>query len=165
MMIRAMQTTDVEQVLALWQAACVEAVGHPLDADSTVRVRHALHQYVDHAQCHAWVALSGPEAIGFITCAVLGHPVQQGYLGEIEELYVQRGADRQGIQSALVREAVRWLQQLAVRVIRAEVATDDSEAMAFWRAAGWDQDTVLFALYADVPGDPALQAIWDDFAR
>jgi hypothetical protein len=54
--------TDVEQVLALWQANCVEVVGHPLDVTSTVRVRANLQHYVNHAQYHGWVALHDEKA-------------------------------------------------------------------------------------------------------
>jgi hypothetical protein len=63
-----------------------------------------------------------------------------------------------------VQEAVRWLQQQC-RVIRTEVATDDAETTAFWQAAGWDQETVLFTIYADVPGDPTLQTVWDGYPQ
>lgn len=67
--------------------------------------------------------------------------------------------------AALVRAAVLHLKGLGVRSVHCTTSTDgdDAPARAFWRRLGWEQGMTIFSIYADVPGDPALQAVWDRY--
>lgn len=105
-MIRFMQTEEAEQVLMLWQEACIEAVGSSLSDVSANQVLQSLKVYATHEKCHCIVAIHDSEMVGFATYCLLDHPIQPGYAGEIEELYVQPLADRIQIQTDLVHHAV-----------------------------------------------------------
>lgn len=39
----------------------------------------------------------------------------------------------------------------------------DAPARAFWRRQGWEQGLTIFSIYADLPGDPELQAVWERY--
>ena len=53
--IRPMEETELERVLALWNEACVEAVGHELTEKSAKLVSQNLRQYALHDNCHCLV--------------------------------------------------------------------------------------------------------------
>ena len=163
MEIRSMQRLDMDRVLVLWDAGCKEDVGYGLDDDAKKRVRRNLHEYLAHDQCECLVADDGYELVGFITFSLLGHPVQPGYAGEIEELYVDKLAERNEIQIELIRRAVTRLKQNGAGVITTKVAVDEPDTMQFWHRLGWSQDTANFSIYSNVPANPELQGVWDNF--
>ncbi len=40
---------------------------------------------------------------------------------------------------------------------------EDTDSLAFWHRQKWDQSMVVFAIYSDLPNEPALQAVWDNY--
>lgn len=162
--IRPMQENEAEAVRALWQAACVEAVGHELAPTEANQVLINLRQYAVHERCHCFVAEQDAEIIGFVTCCARTHPIEPGMLGEIEELYVQQDADRAAVSAALIARAVARLKLHGAGMITTRVAVDDPETIALWHGLKWEQDTVNFNIYGNVPGDPVSQAVWDSYA-
>jgi hypothetical protein len=107
--------------------------------------------------------------IGFLTCSVTGHPIEPGLAGEIEELYVQPSIQqRQELLTELVRQAVVFMQaqgamKIYVSIGIGEESPEEPEQRAFWHSLGWVNDSTIYAIYSSVPGDPALQHVWDEY--
>jgi GNAT superfamily N-acetyltransferase len=162
--IRPIQSSEAPAVLALWQRGCAE-VGAPLSAQNARQVLVNLMRYADHPDARCFVAVADEAVIGFVTCAALRHPIEACVKGAVEELYVLRRPGRAAVQEALVAAAVRALKSLGVVSIHATTGTDrdDAPARALWRRLGWEHGMTIFSIYADVPGDPALQAVWDRY--
>lgn len=163
MNIRLLEQHDLEVVLALWQEACIEAVGHPLPEDSAKRVLDMLGRYITHEECHCFVAETDTKIVGFVACVVLDHPVQSGYVGQIEELFVQPDQDRPAIQTELVKQAVIQLKRQGVGMIYTLIDVEEPAQMAFWKQLNWSPDMMRFSVYSNVPADPDLQAVWDSY--
>mgnify|MGYP001143178690 FL=1 len=109
--IRKMRLTEAAQVLELWNENCLEAAQRSLSADESTSVLIALGQYAAHPQAFCLVAEVNGELAGFLTSHLSSHPILEGLVGEIEELFVQPQVRRSDIGSALVREAVNLLRQ------------------------------------------------------
>ncbi len=161
--IRPMQNSEAESVLALWQAGCVEAVGHELSAANAAQVLKNLYQYAQHEMCYCLVAEDADEIVSFVTFCITRHAIEPGLVGEIEELYVQPAYRQQSVAKQLVYQAVRQLKAQDAGVILTRVAVDDAHGLAFWKSLNWEQDTVNFAIYSNVPSDPISQAVWDSY--
>ena len=163
--IRPMEERDAERVRDLWLQMCAEA-GTPLPAASSQLILSNLRQYTTHQLVHCFVAEEQHTIIGFVTCCVSGHPVMPGLSGEIEELYVE--ARRNEVQSDLVRQAVTFLQahgagSIHTRICVGKECPEEGEPRSFWQSLGWENDMTIFSIYSNVPGDPALQRIWDEY--
>jgi ribosomal protein S18 acetylase RimI-like enzyme len=163
--IRPMEERDAERVRDLWLQMCAEA-GTPLPATSSQRILANLRQYATHQFVHCFVAEEQQTIIGFVTCCVSGHPVMPGLSGEIEELYVE--ARRQEVQADLVRQAVAFLQaggagSIHTRICVGRECPEEEELRSFWQSLGWENDMTIYSIYSNVPGDPALQYIWDEY--
>ncbi len=160
MHIRPMKVQEADRVLALYNEACIRAVGYPLNTANSARILSNLKQYARHEDCHCWIAENDGELVAYIQFVLLKHPIQGGLLGEIEELFAQDGYGEQ--KRVLVQQAVKRLKQDGASVVTTRVAVDEPDALAFWEAQNWAQDTVNFNIYRD-PGDPDEQAVWDTF--
>ncbi len=106
--------------------------------------------------------------IGFVTCSVTGHPVMPGLTGEIEELYVQASPRQQEVQANLVRQAVTFMQtrgagSIHTRICVGQECPEEEELRAFWQSLGWENDMTIYSIYSNVPGDLALQRVWDEY--
>lgn len=161
--IRPMQKHEAKQVVDLWQEACIEAVGHPLSENNAKQVLKNLIEYTTHDLCHCYVALEGTQIVGFITCSITSHPIEPGFGGEIEELYVQPSANRNGIQKQLIHHATVQLKKQGVGVINVRVDLEEAEQLSFWESLGWSNDMTVYAIYSNVPTEPKLQAVWDNY--
>lgn len=167
--IRPMEEREAERVRDLWLQMCAEA-GTPLPEKSSQLILANLKQYAGHQLAHCFVAEEQQIIIGFVTCCLTTHPVVPGLSGEVEELYVQPavGAREQEIQSDLVRQAVIFLQargaaSIHTRICVGEEDCPEAESRAFWQSLGWENDMTIYSIYSNVPGDPALQRIWDEY--
>ena len=163
--IRPMEEHDAERVRDLWLQMCAEA-GTPLPAASSQLILANLREYATHESVHCFVAEEQQTIIGFVTCCVSGHPVMPGLSGEIEELYVE--ARRNEVQSDLVRQAVTFLQtrgagSIHTRICVGKECPEEGELRSFWNSLEWENDMTIFSIYSNVPGDPALQRIWDEY--
>jgi ribosomal protein S18 acetylase RimI-like enzyme len=61
---------------------------------------------------------------------------------EIEDLKVDRAHRRKGLGRALAMEALRWIENAAVRMIRAHVGNDNLAAVRLFERIGVEQDQV-----------------------
>ena len=165
--VRTMHEHEAERVRDLWLQMCADA-GTPLSQASARRILTNLEQYATHQEVCCFVAEAGEALIGFLTGSVTGHPIMPGRSGEIEELYVQPGPHRQAIQMDLVRQAVIFMQTRGASSIHTRIGIGDESPeegaqRSFWRSLGWENDMTIYSIYSNVPGDPALQHVWDEY--
>jgi Acetyltransferase (GNAT) family len=165
--IRPMQAHEATRVRDLWLQMCADA-GTPLPEKAAQQILANLTQYAAHAEVRCFVAEEGQTLIGFLTCCLTRHPVAPGVSGEIEELYVQTVPHEHAIQAELVREAVAFLQAQGAGSIHTHIgieeeSPEEGEQRAFWQSLGWENDMTIYSIYSDVPGNPTLQHVWDEY--
>ncbi len=165
--IRNMHEHEAERVRDLWLQMCAE-VGTPLPESSASLILANLKQYATHQAVHCFVAEEQHILIGFVTCSVTEHPVMPGLTGEIEELYVQPDPHEQTVQAELVRQAVAFMQGRGARSIHTRIgigeeSPEEGAQRAFWQSLGWENGMTIYSIYSNVPGDPALQRVWDQY--
>lgn len=167
--IRSMREDEAERVVALWQQMCVVGGSNPLSETALQQILVNLKQYASSTVAHCFVAEEDHSVIGFVTCAVLTHPIMPGSSGEIEELYVQPHAQQESIRAALVQQAVHFLQAQGVGSIHTRICVgpdecpDEAQQRAFWQSLGWENDMTIYSIYSNVPGDSQLQHVWDEY--
>lgn len=162
---RVMREDEAERVRDMWLQMCAE-VGTPLSEHSAKLILANLHHYASHPMVRCFVAEEQQAIIGFVTCALTTHPITPGLSGEIEELYVQAHERAHEIQAQLVKQAVTFLQERGAVSVHVNICIGDPECVesaAFWQSLGWDNDMTIFSIYSNVPGDPRLQRIWDEY--
>jgi hypothetical protein len=165
--IRNMDEHEAEGIRDLWLQMCA-AAGTPLPESSAQLILSNLKQYATHQAVHCFVAEEQHILIGFVTCSVTGHPVMPGLTGEIEELYVQSNPKQQEVQTELVRQAVSFMQtrgagSIHTRMCVGKECPEEEELRAFWQSLGWENDMTIYSIYGNVPGDPTLQSVWDEY--
>lgn len=165
--IRPMREADAERVRDLWMKACAD-MGTPLPEKSARQILANLEQYPAHSNVLCLVVEEQESISGYLTCSVTGHPVMPGLSGEIEELHVQPGPQRQALLAELVRQAVVYMQargamSIHTRIGIGEESPEETEQRAFWQSLGWVNDMTIYSIYGSVPGDPALQHVWDEY--
>lgn len=146
--IRKMKTEDVEAVLSLrlsWLS-----VGFDVQ-ETTKLVRRWFSAYPDNPQAFAFVAEDDEQIVGYILCALVGHPAMRGQIGEIDEIYVTDDYRRQGIGQRLVNQARMTFQSSTdeLTVIRARVNSEELDVQAFWYALRYEYDTQEFKDYLE----------------
>lgn len=168
--IRPMEENEAERVRDLWLQMCAEA-GTPLSETSAQLILANLKQYAAHQLVHCFIAEEQGGITGFVTCSVQGHPVMPGLSGEIEELYVQPlgpATYLHAIQADLVKQAVTFMLERGVGSIHTRTCTgkecsEEEEQRAFWQSLDWENDMTIYSIYSNVPGDPTLQRIWNEY--
>jgi hypothetical protein len=165
--IRNMQESEAVRVRDLWLQRSAEA-GTPLPEAATQRILANLKQYPAHQNVRCFVAEEQGSIIGFLTCSVTSHPIEPGLSGEIEELYVQSHPQEYEVKAELVKQAVKFMQALGAcsihtRICIGDECPEEAKLRAFWQSLGWVNDTTNYAIYSNVPGDPALQRVWDEY--
>ncbi len=65
-------------------------------------------------------------------------------------------------------EAVTFLQargagSIHTRICVGKECPEEGELRSFWNLLGWENDMTLYSIYSNVPGDPVLQRIWDEY--
>lgn len=165
--IRNMHEHEAERVRDVWVQMCAEA-GTPLPASSASLILANLKQYATHQAVHCFVAEEQHLLIGFVTCSVTEHPVMPGLTGEIEELYVQPDPHEQTVQAELVRQAVAFMQGRGARSIHTRIgigeeSPEEGVQRAFWQSLGWENGMTIYSIYSNVPGNTALQRVWDKY--
>jgi ribosomal protein S18 acetylase RimI-like enzyme len=158
--IRNMHEHEAERVRDLWLQMCAEA-GTPLPEKAAQQILAHLKQYAAHQDDRCFVAEEQHLLIGFLTCSV-------GRSGEIEELYVQPGHHLPTVQADLVKQAVTFMQARGARSIHVRVgiweeSPEEAEQRVFWQSLGWENDMTIYSIYSNVPGNPALQRVWDEY--
>lgn len=161
MNIRRMMVQDAEAVMMMWNDAVVE-IGYQLSESSQQQILVNLQAYAEHEQCACFVAEVNGKLVGYITCAMTSHPIEPGYGGDIEELYVQPTYRTQRIDESLLNHAVVFLKSLGAKVIMTRVDKENKLSCDFWDSQKWNQEMIIYAIYSD-PDDEAEQAVWDRF--
>jgi hypothetical protein len=164
---REMRENEAVYVRNLWLQMCAEA-GTPPGEREAHQILANLQQYATHQEAHCFVAEEQHLLIGFLTCIVTRHPVMPGLSGDIEELYVQPGPHWQTVQTDLVRQAVAFMQargagSIHVRIGIGEESPKEKDQQIFWQSLGWENDMTIYSIYRNVPGDPTLQHVWDEY--
>ena len=165
-----MEEQEAGRVRDSWLQMCADA-GTPLPESSAQLILANLKQYATHQLVHCFVAEEQQSILGFVTCSIQGHPVMPGLSGEIEELYVQPvdpAAHQQAMRADLVRQAVifmlaRGVGSIHTRTCIGKECPEEEEQRAFWQSLGWENDMTIYSIYSNVPGDPALQRVWNEY--
>jgi len=124
-MIRVARTADASDVLALWREADAEP-SHTDDVGSiTALIVHDPEALI--------VAQEGERIVGTVVAG------WDGWRGSIYRLAVAPSHRRQALGGDLVKAAERRLAQAGAVRLQAIVVETDSQASAFWRATGWEQ--------------------------
>ena len=123
--VRPAGRDEFEVVLALWR----RADAHPSVSDDPASIRRLL----EHDPGALLVATVDGAVVGTLIAA------WDGWRGNFYRLAVLPEHRRQGIASALVEAGESRLRALGAARVTAIVVTADDPAIAFWRAAGYDQ--------------------------
>lgn len=122
--LRTATAADIDGVLGLWRAA---------DAQPTVTDdAESLRQLVEGDPRSLIVAVCGCEVVG----SVIG--AWDGWRGSIYRLAVHPQHRRRGVGTRLVVEAERRLRERGAQRITAIVAMDETHALGFWNAVGYE---------------------------
>ena len=132
--IRAFESRDVPDALALWRAADGVVLR---EADEPA----PLGEYLQRHAASSFVAVSGARVIGTVLC---GHDARRGYL---YHLAVERAHRGRGIGRALATRALDALRADGIDKCHLMVVTENAAARAFWTALGWQlrSDVVLMS--------------------
>ena len=132
--IRAFESSDIPDALALWRAADGVVLR---DADEAA----PLGQYLERHAASSFVAVSESRVIGAVLC---GHDGRRGY---VYHLAVERAHRGRGIGRALATRALDALREDGIDKCHLMVVTENAAARAFWTALGWQlrSDVVLMS--------------------
>jgi GNAT superfamily N-acetyltransferase len=92
----------------------------------------------------------GGAIVGFLLASLSKHPAMPGISGQLEELYIRPGPDRDELRRRLVESAISWARERGANVMVATVALDSpwtGEEMVFWGALGFENDTAEVKRY------------------
>jgi ribosomal protein S18 acetylase RimI-like enzyme len=130
--IRRAGPADIPAVLELWRVA--ETVPTVTDSAS------ALRTLIAHDPDALLVAESGGQLVGSVIIA------WDGWRGSFYRLAVRCGQRRSGMATALIREGEARLRSRGARRLQAIVAGDQTAALRFWEAVGFERqpDRVRF---------------------
>jgi ribosomal protein S18 acetylase RimI-like enzyme len=123
--IRPATLDDVNGVLGLWREAGAEVT----QTDDP----EALRLLIDRDPGGLLVAIEDARPVGTIVAA------WDGWRGQMYRLAVHPSARRRGLGTALVRAAEDRLTELGARRVAAVVVDDETVALAFWDAMGYER--------------------------
>lgn len=147
MKIEKLDMGRVDAVVALWCANWAETgEPGPTPADRE-RLHKVIEGYVSHPQVCCFITEQADEVMGFITACLSSHPVMEGLVGTIEELYVRPAFRRRSFGSQLAQAAVSFLRHGGAGVLKTHTCADSKVAQAFWKSLGWEADVATFSLY------------------
>ena len=123
--IRPATPSDFSGVLAMWG----EADAHPSVTDDLA----SLGKLVAHDAAALLLAVDDERVVGSVIAG------WDGWRGSIYRLAVAPSHRRAGLGGRLVAAALERLATVGAQRVSAIVVSDDDQAMAFWRASGWEQ--------------------------
>ena len=123
--IRAMQISDYERALELWQ----NTAGMGLSSADEPR---EIARFLQRNQGLCFVALEDKHLVGTILC---GEDGRRGYL---YHLAVQRDKQKKGIGKLLVEKSLHALRQKGIQKCHLFVIADNASGIAFWEHLGWE---------------------------
>ena len=136
---RPLREEDVDRVIELWNQVDDEWTLTPM---AERNVRRNLKATLLESRSFCLVAEVDGTVAGFTTVGLIEHPVSPGIHAEIEELRVDRTHRRKGLGRALAIEALRWIDNAAVRMIRVHIGNDNLAAVRLFEGIGFEQDQV-----------------------
>ena len=142
--VRSLREEDIDRVIELWNQVDNEWTLTPVGERS---VRRNLTATLTESRSFCLVADVDGTVVGFTTVGLIEHPVSPGIHAEIEEMKVDRAHRRRGIGSALANEALRWIENASVRMIRVHVENDNLAAIRLFESVGLEQDQVTLNLW------------------
>ncbi|HYL46036.1 MAG TPA: N-acetyltransferase [Candidatus Limnocylindrales bacterium] len=120
--LRSYSTQDFETLISIDQVCYEPAIAYS---------RRELRNYLRFPGADCVIAEEESKIIGFCLTA---HENEWGYIITMDVLAEHR---RQGVGTALLREAERRLASAGVREVALETATDNETAIAFWQKHGY----------------------------
>lgn len=123
-MVREMQASDYEAVMALWQTTESMALK---EADSEANIT----RYLARNPGLSFVAEQQGQVVGAV---LVGTDGRRGYLQHLAVAQSMRG---QGIGKQLIEHAVAGLAQQGVAKTHLFVANENSSAQGFYQRLGW----------------------------
>ncbi len=142
-MIRLMDLSDYDAVVALWQKT--PGVGMRREDDS----RQGVARFLRRNPRSCFVALVDKKLVGAILC---GH---DGRRGHIYHACVDEAHRREGVGRALVQAALDSLAEEGIRKASLVTYGDNERAKDFWKALHWTQrkDLSFFDVWIDSSGE------------
>lgn len=143
--IREMTPSDIDEVLALWQA--MEGIG----LDEVVDSPRGIEQHLTRNPGLSFVATVDGNLAGTV---LGGHDGRRGYLHHLAVVERHR---RRGIGRGLIDRSIHALRELGIRRCHVFVFQEGAAAPAFWSAIGWQrrQDlSIMTRNIIDVDGNP-----------
>jgi hypothetical protein len=142
MTIRRIRPDEAAAVAQLWFDMCAQDPdpANHLQERSHAPIERALTAAAVHRDATCLVAERDGELVGFVTAAVLAHPVLLGTAGEVEELYGP------GVERELAEAAVAWLQ-MCDGIGAIVHHTDIAGADPLWTELGFERDVARYSLY------------------
>jgi ribosomal protein S18 acetylase RimI-like enzyme len=133
---RRATVADAPAVVALWR----EAAAEPTHTDNVESVRRLVER--DPAAL-ILAEVEGPEGRGGRGGRLVGSVIAgwDGWRGSIYRLAVVPDQRRRGLGRLLVRQAEARLADVGAVRCQAIVVETDRQAVDFWRASGWEQQT------------------------
>ncbi|HAF63029.1 MAG TPA: GNAT family N-acetyltransferase [Anaerolineaceae bacterium] len=123
--IRAMQISDYEQALDLWQ----HTAGMGL---SSADEKREIARFLQQNQGLCFVALEDEHLIGTILC---GEDGRRGYL---YHLAVQQNKQKKGVGKSLLQKSLNALKEKGIQKCHLFVIADNLSGIAFWEHVGWE---------------------------
>jgi ribosomal protein S18 acetylase RimI-like enzyme len=108
-------------------------------AGAETQIRRLLAQRLRDAESRVLVWDDEGDLCGLCIARIAHRPAifSETERGEIEQLLVRETVRRRGIGRALAEAALRWMGERGIRRAEIQVATENREALAFWRALGF----------------------------
>lgn len=143
--VRAATARDLDRVAALWTA--ITAHHEPFDplfrmrADADAALRELLGRLQRDPDAAIFVHDANGDVAGMCIVRIDHAPpiLEEVERAEITDLGVREDARRCGIGTALVDCALRWARASGVARVEIQVASENVEAQAFWRAKGFGE--------------------------
>ena len=140
--IRDAADTDLGDLLHLWRELMEVHVESDerfaLSEDSDKQFFQYLETARSREDYRVRIASRRGQALGFVICCVLPNsPMYRArWIGYINDISVAKNARGEGVGTALVKDAVRWMCDRGAESVEVYVAKTNSGALGFWRRMG-----------------------------
>lgn len=103
-----------------------------------------------HTDVACFVAEEDGELVGFVVAELISGTTLPGRAGEVAELYVLPGRNRDPARERLANEAISWLRENGAGLLFVHRHRDEApQERPLWRSLGFDNDMVRFSRYDD----------------
>ena len=141
--VRPAVDADLERMLEGWLAltryhSALEQ-RYEIRAGAEAEVRELLRAQLRDPDAAAWLAVGGPELVGYCAVRVDRAPAihRERARGEITDLWVREGWRRRGVARRLVDRAFEWAGERGAEHAEVRVSSANEVGRAFWTALGF----------------------------